>query len=48
MDVVQLLGALLDAGFRELRLQEVEKRSCMIDQGLGVLPQPPAQTFWWM
>ena len=28
----------------ELRLQEVEKRSCMIDHGLGILPQPPAQT----
>jgi len=36
---------LVDAGFRELRLQEVEKRSYMIDRGLGVLPQPPAQTF---
>jgi len=42
MEVVQSIGALLDAGFRELRLQEVEKRSCMIDCGLGVLPQPPA------
>jgi hypothetical protein len=44
MEVVHSIGALLDAGFRELRLQEVEKRSCMIDRGLGVLPQPPAQT----
>ena len=44
MEVVELIGAPLDAGLRELRLQEVEKRSCMIDRGLGVLPQPPAQT----
>ena len=44
MEVVQPIGAPLDAGFRELRLQEVEKRSCMIERGLGVLPQPPAQT----
>jgi len=44
MEVVQLIGALLDGGFREVRLQEVEKWSCMIDCGLGVLPQPPAQT----
>ena len=44
MEVVQSIGALLDAGFRELRLQEVEKRIYMIDRGLGVLPQPPAQT----
>ena len=28
----------------ELRLQEVEKWSCMINHGLGVLPQPPAHT----
>jgi len=33
----------LDAGFRELRLQEVEKWSCMIDHGLSVLPEPLAQ-----
>ena len=33
MEVVQSKGAPLDAGFRELRLQEVEKRSCMIDCG---------------
>jgi len=44
MEVVQLIGAPLDAGFRELRLQEVEEQSCMIDRGLGVLPHPPAQT----
>jgi len=44
MEVVQSIGALLDYGFRELRLQKVEKLSCMIDRGLGVLPQPPAQT----
>jgi hypothetical protein len=44
MEVVQLIGAPLDAGFRDLRLQEVEKWSCMIDRGLGVLPQPSAQT----
>jgi len=44
MEVVQSIGAPLDAAFRELRLQEVEKRSCMIDRGLGVLPHPPAQT----
>ena len=32
MEVVQLIGAPLDAGFRELRLQEVEKRdSCSED-----------------
>jgi hypothetical protein len=29
MEVVQSIGAPLDAGFRDLRLQEVEKRSCM-------------------
>ena len=44
MEVVQSIGALLDARFRDLRLQKVEKRSCMFDHGLGVLPQPPAQT----
>jgi len=44
MEVVQSIGAPLDGGFRELRLQEVDKRSCTIDRGLGVLPQPPAQT----
>ena len=44
MEVVLSIGALFDAGFRELRLQEVEKRSCMIDRGLCVVPQPPAQT----
>jgi hypothetical protein len=44
MDVVQSIGAPLDAGFRELRLQEMEKLSCMIVRGLGILPQPPAQT----
>ena len=44
MEVVQSIGALLDAGFRELRLQKVEKWICMIDRGLDVLPQPPAQT----
>jgi hypothetical protein len=43
MEVVQSIGALFDAGFRELRLQEVEKWSCMIDHDLGALPQPPAQ-----
>ena len=43
-EVVPSIGALLDAGFKELRLQEVEKRRCMIDCGLGILPQPPAQT----
>jgi hypothetical protein len=48
MEVVQSIGALLDTGFRKLRLQEVEKLSCMIDRGVGVLPQPPAQIFWWM
>jgi arginine/lysine/ornithine decarboxylase len=42
MEVMQSIGALLDTGFGELRLQEVEKRSCMVDCGLGVLPQPPA------
>jgi hypothetical protein len=32
MEVVQSMGALLDAGFRELRHQEVEKRdSCSED-----------------
>jgi hypothetical protein len=44
MEVVQSIGAPLDAGFREFKLQEVEKRRCMIDRGLGVLLQPPAQT----
>ena len=39
MEVVQL-----NARFRVLRLQEVEKRSCMIDHCVGILPQPPAQT----
>ena len=43
VEVVQSIGALLDAAFRELRLQEVEKRRCTIDRSLGVLPQPPAQ-----
>jgi hypothetical protein len=33
----------LDVGFKKLRLQEVEKQSCMIDHDLGALPQPPAQ-----
>jgi hypothetical protein len=34
MEVVQSIGAPLDAGFRELRLQEVEKRdSCSEDVG---------------
>jgi hypothetical protein len=42
MEVVKSIGALLDAGFRELRLQEAEKQSCMIDRDLGVLQQPPA------
>jgi hypothetical protein len=37
MEVVQSTGAPSDAGFRELRLQEVEKQSCMIDRGLGGL-----------
>jgi hypothetical protein len=46
MEVVQSIGALLDAGFRELRLQEVEKWSYMIERGLGVLPQPPAQKYY--
>ena len=45
MEVVQSIGVLLDAGFRELWLQEVEKWSCIIDHGLGVLPQPLAQTY---
>jgi hypothetical protein len=44
MEVLQSIGAPLDAGFRELRLQEVEKWSCMIGRGLTVLPQPRAQT----
>jgi len=44
IEVVQSIGAPFDAGFRELRLREVEKRSCMINRGLGDLPQPPAQT----
>ena len=44
MEVVQSIGALFNAGFRELRLQKVEKRICMIDCGLDILPQPPAQT----
>ena len=44
MEVVQLIGAPLDDEFRELRLHKVEKRICMIDHGLDVLPQPPAQT----
>jgi hypothetical protein len=32
MKVVQLIGAPLDAGFRELRLQEVEKRDSFSEQ----------------
>jgi hypothetical protein len=48
MEAVQSIGAPIDTGFKELRLPEVEKWSCMVDHGLGVLPQPPAQTFWWM
>ena len=42
IEVVQSIGVPLDAEFRELRLQEVNKRSCTIDRGLGVLPRPPA------
>jgi len=38
------IGVPLEAGIRELRLQEVEKESGMIDHDLGILPQPPAQT----
>jgi len=45
MEIVQSIGPPLDAGFRELRFQEVEKFSRMIDRGLGGLSQPPAQTF---
>jgi hypothetical protein len=41
MEVVQSIEALLEAGFRELRLQELKKRSCTIDCGLDILPQPP-------
>ena len=48
MEVVQSIGASLDAGFRELRLKEVEKWRCMIDHGLSVLPQSPAQTHYSM
>ena len=44
LGVVQSIGALLDARFRELRLQVVEKWNCMIDRGLGILPQLPAHT----
>jgi DMSO/TMAO reductase YedYZ molybdopterin-dependent catalytic subunit len=33
MELVPLIGAPLEARFRELRLQEVEKWSCMIDRG---------------
>ena len=44
MEVVQSIGAPLDAGFRQLRLQELDKQRCMIDRSLGVLPKPPAQT----
>jgi len=44
MEIVHSIGALLDAGLKTLRLQEVEKQSCMIDRGLGVLPQLPDQT----
>jgi len=44
MEVVQSIGAPPEAGLRELRLQEVEKRSCKFDHSLGVLPQPPAET----
>ena len=44
MDVVQSIGAPMDAELGELRLQEVEKRSCMFERGLGVVSQPPAQT----
>jgi len=45
MEVVHSIGAPLDVGFRELRLQEVEKWSCMIDRCLGAMPQPLAQTY---
>jgi len=44
MEVLLSKGALLYAGFRQLKLQEVEKWSCVIDHGLGALPQPPVQT----
>jgi hypothetical protein len=30
MEVVQSIGALLDAGFRELRLQEVDSMICAV------------------
>jgi hypothetical protein len=38
-EVVHSIGAPLDTGIRELRLQEVHKGSCMIDCGLGILPR---------
>jgi hypothetical protein len=41
VEVELSIGAPLGAEFRDLRLQEVEKRSFMIDRAL---PQPPAQT----
>ncbi|KMQ91101.1 histone-lysine n-methyltransferase [Lasius niger] len=41
MEVVQSIEAPLVAGLIELELQEVEKRSCMIDCAVVVLPQPP-------
>jgi hypothetical protein len=41
VEVELSIGATLDDGFRELRLQELGKRRCMIDRAL---PQPPAQT----
>jgi hypothetical protein len=44
MEVVQSIGALLDAGFREFGLQDVEKLSCMIVRDRDVLPEPPAPT----
>ena len=43
MEVVQSIGAPLDPGFKELRLQEVEKRSCMSDRGLR-----EQETSWYM
>jgi hypothetical protein len=46
MEVVQLIGAPLEAGFRELRLQEMQKQSCMINCCLGILTNPPTQTYF--
>jgi hypothetical protein len=44
MEVVQSKRVLMEVAFCELRLQEIENKSCMVHRGLGVLPKPPSET----